>query len=573
MNEEKRNANLLRGMFDSAVIYFQRHIESVNALNVFPVPDKDTGTNMYQTLKNMKIGIEREQTDRERKIYEDNRDETANRLQRSLSDLEDLSLRLWVASFFAAKGNSGSILAHVFKGIFEGLTRSELVDVSILVKAKEEAYSTFPNPVEGTMLTVLRDLATESVNQSVPGVSICNSFNSMIEIARISVDSTPSLLSILKESGVVDSGGYGVEIILRGMALFLSREDPETTSLYLRFPDDKGEGIERLILQHQGTNEEYGYCTQFVLESSVSEELLDKKLDEIGESLAILGSHGVFRVHIHAKDPGKPISVAVDLGVVSEVSVENMENQSKTMLMDQNEPKSKTQFDSVDIGDKTALVALASGEGIKEFLLDSGANLVIEAGDTANPSVGEILDCLEAISASSVLLLPNNKNIASTAHEAAKMADTNVVVLPTVSVLQGMECSFAFDPDLSAQINSEMLVDVMGSVKTILIFPAARSVEINGVSALEGQPVAMLDSKLILSATTNLELLVRAIEATGGQDSDQITVFLGNRLDELDLDPIRDFLESSFGDLEHAGIELHWGGQPHYDFMVSVVSS
>ncbi|PKB66081.1 MAG: hypothetical protein BZY82_06620 [SAR202 cluster bacterium Io17-Chloro-G3] len=560
-------------MFDSAVIYFQRHIESVNALNVFPVPDKDTGTNMYQTLRNMKIGIEREQTGRERKIYEENRDETSNRLQRSLSDLEDLSLRLWVASFFAAKGNSGSILAHVFKGIFEGLTRSELVDVSILVKAKEEAYSTFPNPVEGTMLTVLRDLATESVNQSVPGVSICNSFNSMIEIARISVDSTPSLLSILKESGVVDSGGYGVEIILRGMALFLSREDPETTSLYLRFPDDEGEGIERLILQHQGTNEEYGYCTQFVLESSVSEELLDKKLDEIGESLAILGSHGVFRVHIHAKDPGKPISVAVDLGVVSEVSVENMENQSKTMLMDQNEPKSKTQFDSVDIGDKTALVALASGEGIKEFLLDSGANLVIEAGDTANPSVGEILDCLEAISANSVLLLPNNKNIASTAHEAAKMADSNVVVLPTVSVLQGMECSFAFDPDLSAQINSEMLVDVMGSVKTILIFPAARSVEINGVSALEGQPVAMLDSKLILSATTNLELLVRAIEATGGQDSDQITVFLGNRLDELDLDPIRDFLESSFGDLEHAGIELHWGGQPHYDFMVSVVSS
>ena len=573
MNEEKRNSNLLKGMFDSAVIYFQRHIESVNALNVFPVPDKDTGTNMYQTLKSMKIGIERDQTDRERKIYEDNRDETANRLQRSLSDLEDLSLRLWVASFFAAKGNSGSILAHVFKGIFEGLTRSELVDVSILVKAKEEAYATFPDPVEGTMLTVLRDLATESVNRSVPGVSICDSFNSMIEIARVSVDSTPGLLSILKESGVVDSGGYGVEIILRGMALFLSREDPETTSLYLRFPDDKGEGIERLILQHQGTNEEYGYCTQFVLESSVSEELLDKKLDEIGESLAILGSHGVFRVHIHAKDPGKPISAAVDLGVVSEVSVENMENQSKTMLMDQDEPKSKTQVGSVDIGDKTALVALASGEGIKEFLLDSGANLVIEAGDTANPSVGEILDCLEAISASSVLLLPNNKNIASTAHEAAKMADTNVVVLPTVSVLQGMECSFAFDPDLSAQINSEMLVDVMGSVKTILIFPAARSVEINGVSALEGQPVAMLDSKLILSATTNLELLVRAIEATGGQDSDQITVFLGNRLDELDLDSIRDFLESSFGDLEHAGIELHWGGQPHYDFMVSVVSS
>jgi dihydroxyacetone kinase-like predicted kinase len=136
-----------------------------------------------------------------------------------------------------------------------------------------------------------------------------------------------------------------------------------------------------------------------------------------------------------------------------------------------------------------------------------------------------------------------------------------------------MECSFAFDPDLSAQVNSEMLVDVMGSVKTILIFPAARSIEINGVSAIEGQPVAMLDSELIMSATTNLELLVQAIGAAGGEDSDQITVFLGNRLDELDLDSIRDFLESSFGDLEQSGIELHWGGQPNYDFMVSVVSS
>ena len=573
MNEDKRNANLLKGMFDSAVIYFQRHIESVNALNVFPVPDKDTGTNMYQTLMNMKVGLERDQTDRERKIYEENREETAKHIQRNLSDLEDLSLRLWVASFFAAKGNSGSILAHVFKGVFEGLTESQLVDVSILVKAKEEAYSTFPDPVEGTMLTVLRDLATESVKRSVQGEAICDSFNSMIEIARISVDSTPALLPILKESGVVDSGGYGVEIILRGMALFLSRENPETASPYLRFPDDKGEGIERLILQHQGTNEKYGYCTQFVLESSVSEELLEKKLDEIGESLAILGNHGVFRVHIHAKDPGKPISAAVDLGVVSEVSIEDMENQSKTMLVDHGVPTSKTQFSPVDIGDKTALLALASGEGIKEFLLDSGANLVMDAGDTANPSVGEILDCLEAISAGSILLLPNNKNIASTAHEAAKITATNVVVLPTVSVLQGMECSFAFDPDLSAQINGERLADVMNSVKTILIFPAARSIEINGVSALEGQPVAMLDSELIMSATTNLELLVRAIEAAGGHRSDQITIFLGNRLDESDLDCTRDFLESSFGELEQAGMELHWGGQPHYDFMVSVVSN
>ena len=325
MNEHKRNANLLKGMFDSAVIFFQRHVELVNALNVFPVPDKDTGTNMYQTLMNMKVGIGREQTDRERKIYEENRDETVKRIQRNLSDVEDLSLRLWVASFFAAKGNSGSILAHVFKGVFEGLTESQSVDVSILVKAKEEAYSTFSDPVEGTMLTVLRDLATESVKRSVPGGVICDSFSSMIEIARISTDSTPALLPILKESGVVDSGGYGVEIILRGMALFLSREDPETASLYLRFPDDKGEGIERLILQHQVTNEKYGYCTQFVLESSVSEELIERKLGESGESLAILGSHGVFRVHIHAKDPGKPISAAVHIGVVSEVSIEDME--------------------------------------------------------------------------------------------------------------------------------------------------------------------------------------------------------------------------------------------------------
>ena len=572
MNEDQKNADLFKGMFDTAVIYFRRHVESVNALNVFPVPDKDTGTNMYQTLNNMRTGIERDQTDRERKIYEDNRNKTEKHLQRDLSELEDISLRLWVASFFAAKGNSGSILAHVFKGIFEGLTRSELVDLTILVNAKEEAYSTFPDPVEGTMLTVLKDLTTESANRSLPGVSICDSFDSLIEIAGLSVDSTPKHLPILKESGVVDSGGYGVEIILRGMALFLSGEDPQTASLYLRFPDGEGEGIERLILQHQETNEEYGYCTQFVLESPVAEEFLEKKLDEMGESLAILGNHDVFRVHIHTKDPGKPISAAADLGVISEVSVEDMESQSKTMLMDHDEPKGKTQFNSVDIGEKTALVAMASGEGIKEFLLNSGANLVIDAGDTANPSVGEILDCLEAISAGSILLLPNNKNIESTAHQAAKTTDTNVVVLPTVSVLQGMECSFAFDPDLSAQINSELLTDVMNSVKTILIFPAARTVEINGVSAFEGQPVAMLDSELILSAPTNLELLARAIEAAGGQESDQVTVFLGNQLDELDLDSIRDSLESSFGDLENAGIELHWGGQPHYDFMVSVVS-
>ncbi|MFL2784815.1 MAG: DAK2 domain-containing protein [Dehalococcoidia bacterium] len=448
--------DVLLQMFESAVIYFDRHVDSINALNVFPVPDGDTGTNMYRTLLGTKKRLDQENPT-------------------SISELTEL---MKLGTLYEGRGNSGVILSQVFSGIHEGISGGENIDTSSLVSslsnASDMAYSSVHDPVEGTMLTVLREVAKEASLQSKAGASICEAFDPLVEAAYISVNQTPDQLPVLKEGGVVDSGGYGIEILLRGMALGLAGKDPKIAPLHLRYP--KGDGIKHMIDSHHEKDDLYGYCTQFVLTSSDSKkDDLINLFDDLGSSVVIVGEGEIFRIHLHCKDPGVAITNSITRGSISEVSIEDMENQSSNFAHIEKGNRSGDNISykkrSIEISTKTtALVQVASGDGLEKLLFDAGVTMVISGGDSMNPSTNEILEAINDLENRSIVLMPNNNNIISAAQNAARLSKNNVVVTSTNSVSQGLECAFEFDPDATAEENQELFKDVLDSVVTCFCF-------------------------------------------------------------------------------------------------------
>ena len=547
--------DVLLRMFESAVIYFDRHVDSINALNVFPVPDGDTGTNMYRTILGTKKRLDQE--------------DPAN-----ISELAEL---MKLGTLYEGRGNSGVILSQVFGGIHKGISDSKTIDTSSLASslsnASDMAYSSVHDPVEGTMLTVLREVAKEASLQSKAGASICEAFDPLIEAAYISVNKTPDQLPILKESGVVDSGGYGIEILLRGMALGLAGKDPKVAPLHLRYPT--GQGIKNVIDSHHEKEDLYGYCTQFLLTTSDSKkDDLVSLFNDLGSSVVIVGEGEIFRIHLHCEDPGVAITNAVTRGSISEVSVENMENQSLNLGSSKEKDKlgdnisyKKTPIESSL--ETTALVQVASGDGLEKLLFNAGVTMIISGGDTMNPSTNEILEAINILENRSIVLMPNNSNIISAAQNAAHLSENNVVVTSTNSVAQGLECAFEFDPDATPEENQELFKEVLDSVVTCFIFEAARAIEFKGVSVKRGQPIAMKGDILVSTADSAIDLLEPAIKEVSSNDSENVLVLVGGKFGESDLEIVTKNIEAFTGNNEDFLIEVHWGGQPHYDFIVS----
>jgi len=547
--------DVLLQMFESAVIYFDRHVDSINALNVFPVPDGDTGTNMYRTILGTKKRLDQENPE-------------------NISELAEL---MKLGTLYEGRGNSGVILSQVFGGIHKGISDSKTIDTSSLASslsnASDMAYSSVNDPVEGTMLTVLREVAKEASLQSKAGASICEAFDPLIEAAYISVNKTPDQLPVLKEGGVVDSGGYGIEILLRGMALGLAGKDPKGAPLHLRYPT--GEGIKNIIDSHHEKEDLYGYCTQFVLTTSDSKkDDLVPLFNGLGSSVVIVGEGEIFRIHLHCGDPGVAITKAVTQGSISEVSIEDMENQSLNLGSTEKRDKSGNNISYKkgpieSSSETTALVQVASGDGLEKLLFNAGVAMIIGGGDTMNPSTNEILEAINDLENRSIILMPNNSNIISAAQNAANLSKNNVVVTSTNSVAQGLECAFEFDPDATPEENQELFKEVLDSVVTCFIFEAARAIEFKGVAVKRGQPIAMKGDILVSAADSALDLLEPAIREVSSNDNENVLVLVGGKFEESDLETVTKSIEVFTGNNEDFLIEVHWGGQPHYDFIVS----
>ena len=551
MNSSKENEkhiiNSVIRLIDDVVSYFDKHVDYVNDLNVFPVPDGDTGTNMYRTLKGVQSRVN----------------------EQELFTIGDLSKVISLAALYEGRGNSGVILAQIIRGLFSCL--NETIDWQMsnipaaLSTAKDKAYSSVSEPVEGTMLTVIGEIS-DKLNDffSETDTNLENLLTSLYDFAQKSVNDTPNHMQLLKDSGVVDSGGYGIEIIVKAIELSCLQPRSLDASLTVRTPEDSGNKIKEALGDHFDHGDEYGFCTQFVLISETDETVLRNKLENLCTSLVVLSESPVHRVHLHTNDVDDVMSNAKKIGEIQDLSVEDMEKQAFGSY------SNGTEALNVD-EDLVKMIVLSSGEGNKEMFLELGAATVFSLSPDSNPSVSELLGLFKQFESSDVdlILLPNDKNIFSAASEAAKMTKLNIKIIPTQNLGQGLECAAEFDPQMKLEINEKLMLEIIPNIENIFIFPSARNISINNtVDVLSGDPIAMKSGSIIDSAKTLDSLLVKILKSEMNLEYERVIILVGKDRIKSQVD---DFLSKNVESVVKSNIETYYGGQDHYDYLVSII--
>lgn len=551
MNSSKENEkhiiNSVISLIDDVVSYFDKHVDYVNDLNVFPVPDGDTGTNMYRTLKGVQSRVQ----------------------EQELFTIGDLSKVISLAALYEGRGNSGVILAQIIRGLFSCL--NETIDWQMsnipaaLSTAKDKAYSSVSEPVEGTMLTVIGEIS-DKLNDffSETDTNLEDLLTSLSGFAQKSVNDTPNHMQLLKDSGVVDSGGYGIEIIVKAIELSCLQPRSLDASVTVRTPEDSGNKIKQALGDHFDHGDEYGFCTQFVLISETDETVLRNKLENLCTSLVVLSESPVHRVHLHTNDVDDVMSNAKKIGEIQDLSVEDMEKQAFGSYSNDIEALNVDE-------DLVKMIVLSSGEGNKEMFLELGAATVFSLSPDSNPSVSELLGLFKQFESSDVdlILLPNDKNIFSAASEAAKMTKLNIKIIPTQNLGQGLECAAEFDPQMKLEINEKLMLEIIPNIENIFIFPSARNISINNTDdVLSGDPIAMKSGSIIDSAKTLDSLLVKILKSEMNLEYERVIILVGKDRIKSQVD---DFLSKNVESVVKSNIETYYGGQDHYDYLVSII--
>ena len=515
-------------------------VEAINALNVFPVPDGDTGTNMLLTMKALE-------------------EEVVKATDTPSSQLVATMAR---GALLGARGNSGVILAQFFQGLARGLDGKGEFDcqalASALAEAATAAYKAVGNPVEGTMLTVIREISEATQAQGVTKTDILELWETMCKAARESVARTPSLLPVLREAGVVDAGGQGLSILLEGALKGLRGE--ELTGIELTAPElDTGQrgGSETFI---EATEDEmYGYCTQFLLQGeALDADTMREQMQSLATSTVVIGGDTMVKVHVHTPDPGPILSYAVTRGTLSQVSIVNMDEQHQEFVSAR---RREQQVQPVGV------LAVASGQGLMDVFLDSGASAVLPGGDTMNPSTQEILDAAEGIAAERIIVLPNNSNIVPAAKQAASLSTRPMEVIPSKTIPQGIAALLAFNPQQDFEANVTAMKQSTSSVVSGGICTAQRSAELGGVKVAEGQVMGLLEGQMVVAGDDRTAVLLELVSKTEPGEGSLITLYWGADTREDEANEAAEMVSSRFQGVE---VEVVFGGQPHYSYIVSV---
>ena len=540
----------LRRAFREAFDRLEEYRDTVNALNVFPVPDGDTGTNMSLTLRS---GIER---------CPDDDGLTAGEVAKELAQ----------GTFFGARGNSGVILSQFFKGFGDALQGRETCSPSDLARAldmaREAAYGAVGNPREGTMLTVIRR-AAEVAREARESSDFVTVLEASFLASCVALKNTPEQLPVLKEAGVVDSGGLGVVVILGGVVEGLAPERSQALKAEAGLEDIIGESMASLgdssSLQesgfvHQSLEADWGYCTEFIISGEgLSPQQVRQYFEEHARSTVVVGDPEHVRVHIHADDPGPAISYGVALGTVSNVKIESMDDQNVEWAAGHSAP-------APTAGAELAVVAVAAGEGLAELFMESGCGHVIQGGQTMNPSVQQIMQGVQRAGAKSTIFLPNNKNIVLTAEQVAAN-DPTVHVVPTRSVPQGVAALLAYNPLSPLEENLAAMDATLSAVITIEVTQAVRDTSVDGVPVSLGDYIALLDHRLVGTAQSPEVALEEAVALAGVETDAILTIYRGADADPEAAEACAAALEFKASGVQ---VDLLYGGQPHYHYLASI---
>ena len=539
--------------------------EWINELNVFPVPDGDTGTNMTMTI----LSAAREAAAIE--------EPTMELLAKAISS----------GSLRGARGNSGVILSQLLRGFAKEIAGKEKIDVACLARAfhrgTETAYKAVMKPKEGTILTVARGMAEKAQELSEETTDILDFVSQVIEHGDYVLSQTPEMLPVLKQAGVVDSGGQGLMQIVKGCLEGLKGKEAvlgqstEGTSPAVKVSSSPAADIETADIK-------FGYCTEFIINlasefKDSDEKGLKQYLESIGDSLVVVADDEIVKVHVHTNDPGLALQRALTFGSLSRIKIDNMREEHEERLIkdaervarEQKEEELKAQ-EAQEVSERprkeTGFVAVCAGTGLADIFKGIGADVVIEGGQTMNPSTEDILKAVEQASADTVYVLPNNKNIILAAEQAKKLSENcQVVVVPSKTVPQGITALINFAPDLAPQENLEIMEQEMGRVKTGQITYAVRNTSIDGREIHEGDIMGIGDSGMLAVVSSVSQTAMDALNAMVDDDSEPNTIDYGKSVKAEDAE---NFLEEAREQFSGCEIELHFGGQPVYYYLISV---
>ena len=519
----------------------------VNALNVFPVPDGDTGTNMSMTFKAAVKEIENIGSD----------------------SIGEVSKKLAKGALMGARGNSGVILSQILRGISKGLEGHDEVSAKEFAFALKEgsnsAYKAVMRPTEGTILSVIRATAEEGEKSHAKDVTTL--MEDVTVAAKVMLDKTPEMLPALKKAKVVDSGGMGLYIILQGMLEALK------DGIVAEVKDIKiGEGGTGATGAKSTADADikFGYCTEFIILGDAKKATeFQNEIEPLGDSMIVVGYVDVIKVHIHTNDPGTVLAKAVKLGELSKIKIDNMREEHRELLANEiREDKEKIE-EAVEVEEakKYGFITVAMGKGITSIFKDFGVDYVIEGGQTMNPSTQDILECVDKLNAENIFILPNNKNIIMAANQAKDISDKNIIVIPTTTIPQGITCVSMFNRDADVSENEEELKELMEAVKTGSVTYAVRDTEIDGINIEEGDMLGLVEGKIKEVGKDKFEVAEKVLANMVDDDSELITVFYGEDIKEEEANSFVEKLEEKYEDCD---IQLYKGDQPLYYFLMSV---
>lgn len=544
----KINGKLFADMIIQGAQNLSNNADLVDSLNVYPVPDGDTGTNMNLTMTS-------------------GREEVENNLSKNIGELGKTFSK---GLLMGARGNSGVILSQLFRGFCKNIESESEINSKLLAESfqagVETAYKAVMKPVEGTILTVAKDAAQAAVEKANNTEDCIELMEYIIVKANESLENTPNLLAVLKEVGVVDSGGKGLLCVYEGFLKALKGEKVEAKVAKL----DKDEFVHDEHDFHGVINTEdiiYGYCTEMMVRFGKNKKAFDEQefrqdMSQFGDSLLVINDEEIVKVHVHTEYPGKVFNYGQQYGELIKLKVENMREQHREVIRKE-QHTAKPKMETVE----TAIITISMGEGISEIFKSMGATHIISGGQTMNPSTEDIVKVIEQSKCKRALILPNNKNILMASEQAASIVDAEAVVIPTKSIPQGISALFQYDVDATLEENKAQMADSVNNVKSGSLTYAVRDTKIDGVEIKKDAFMGLTEDKIVSSQSDQLTTVTELLNEMLAEDSEILTVIIGQDAEQTVTDNMINWIEEQYPDVE---VEVHEGGQPIYQYFFSV---
>ncbi|HCY1817243.1 TPA: fatty acid kinase catalytic subunit FakA [Staphylococcus aureus] len=544
----KINGKLFADMIIQGAQNLSNNADLVDSLNVYPVPDGDTGTNMNLTMTS-------------------GREEVENNLSKNIGELGKTFSK---GLLMGARGNSGVILSQLFRGFCKNIESESEINPKLLAESfqagVETAYKAVMKPVEGTILTVAKDAAQAAIEKANNTEDCIELMEYIIVKANESLENTPNLLAVLKEVGVVDSGGKGLLCVYEGFLKALKGEKVEAKVAKI----DKDEFVHDEHDFHGVINTEdiiYGYCTEMMVRFGKNKKAFDEQefrqdMSQFGDSLLVINDEEIVKVHVHTEYPGKVFNYGQQYGELIKLKVENMREQHREVIRKE-QHTAKPKMETVE----TAIITISMGEGISEIFKSMGATHIISGGQTMNPSTEDIVKVIEQSKCKRAIILPNNKNILMASEQAASIVDAEAVVIPTKSIPQGISALFQYDVDATLEENKAQMADSVNNVKSGSLTYAVRDTKIDGVEIKKDAFMGLIEDKIVSSQSDQLTTVTELLNEMLAEDSEILTVIIGQDAEQAVTDNMINWIEEQYPDVE---VEVHEGGQPIYQYFFSV---